>query len=302
LTHVTFSANTVTSGGSGGGVYNDSGSPKIRNSILWGNNGGQIINAGGTAVITDSLVQSGYAGGTHILTADPHLGPLGNYGGSTQTLALLPNSAAIDAANATDCPATDQRGQARNDLVCDLGAYELKYTDSTQVELPASSSTLTTYGPALAGVQWNSAYADPGSILIEKLTVPAVTPGAESINVYWKITPTVASGTNVTLKLCYTDAESHGLSLSSLRFWRYHSGSWSQVGTIPTTSRDSAGNNCAQINGVDSFSTWTLANAQPTAVRLALFDAKPAAPSGWGWILGLLGIGAGLAALREYGL
>lgn len=301
LTHVTFSANTVTSGGSGGGVYNDSGSPQIRNSILWGNSGGQMVNTGGTATVTNSLVQGGYASGTNILTADPHLGPLGNYGGNTPTLALLPNSAAIDAANATYCPATDQRGQARNDLRCDLGAYELKYTDSAQVELPASSSALTTYGPALAGVQWNSAYANPGPILIQKLIVPAISQGPESINVRWKITPTVTSGTQMTLILCYTDAESHGLSLSALRFWRYHSGSWSQVGAAPVISSTS-GHNCAQISGVDTFSTWTLADAQPTAVRLALFDAKSAALSGWLWLVGLMGIGVGLAALRKYSL
>jgi fibronectin-binding autotransporter adhesin len=59
---------------------------------------------------------------------DPLLGELGDHGGSTLTVPLLPGSPAIDAA---DCiaiagvfMAVDQRGAARNAL-CDVGAYEL---------------------------------------------------------------------------------------------------------------------------------------------------------------------------------
>lgn len=44
-------------------------------------------------------------------------------GGSTPTHALLEESAAIDAGDATRCPATDQRGYARLGS-CDIGAFE----------------------------------------------------------------------------------------------------------------------------------------------------------------------------------
>ncbi len=72
---------------------------------------------------------------SHDLTnAAAHLGPLQNNGGPTATQALLPGSAAIDAANPAGCHddtgapvAIDQRGAARpiNNPGCDIGAFEL---------------------------------------------------------------------------------------------------------------------------------------------------------------------------------
>jgi hypothetical protein len=44
---------------------------------------------------------------------DPRLGPLGNYGGPTQTMPLLPGSPAIDAGTSDGAPVADQRGQLR---------------------------------------------------------------------------------------------------------------------------------------------------------------------------------------------
>jgi hypothetical protein len=57
---------------------------------------------------------------------DPLLGPLGDYGGSTPTLSLLPGSPAIDRGDDLACPPNDQRGMARpQGLACDIGAFEL---------------------------------------------------------------------------------------------------------------------------------------------------------------------------------
>ncbi|MFD0008417.1 choice-of-anchor Q domain-containing protein [Streptomyces sp. NPDC127178] len=54
---------------------------------------------------------------------DPLVGPLADNGGPTDTVALLPGSLALDAADG--CPATDQRGIARpQGAACDIGAYE----------------------------------------------------------------------------------------------------------------------------------------------------------------------------------
>ncbi|WP_406411348.1 choice-of-anchor Q domain-containing protein [Streptomyces sp. NBC_01614] len=54
---------------------------------------------------------------------DPLVGPLADNGGPTDTVALLPGSLALDAADG--CPATDQRGVARpQGAACDIGAYE----------------------------------------------------------------------------------------------------------------------------------------------------------------------------------
>jgi hypothetical protein len=54
---------------------------------------------------------------------NPRLAPLGNYGGPTQTMALLPGSPAIDAGTSTGAPATDQRGLSPVGTV-DIGAFE----------------------------------------------------------------------------------------------------------------------------------------------------------------------------------
>lgn len=66
------------------------------------------------------------------------LGSLGNYGGVTQSISLLPGSAAIDAgANCADT--FDQRGFSRNEL-CDIGAFESQGFTIT----PASGNNQTT--------------------------------------------------------------------------------------------------------------------------------------------------------------
>ncbi|MEW6493385.1 MAG: choice-of-anchor Q domain-containing protein [Cyanobacteriota bacterium] len=62
-----------------------------------------------------------------IITVDPLLGLLANNGGSTQTLAPLPGSPAINTGNNTPCPAIDQRGVARpQGGICDIGAVEVQ--------------------------------------------------------------------------------------------------------------------------------------------------------------------------------
>ena len=179
------------------------------------------------------MVQGGYAGGTNIITADPMLGTLGNYGGSTQTIPLQPSSSAIDAGNATYCPVTDQRGQARDDLQCDIGAYELKYADSPTVIRTVSSVTMTTFGPALVGIQRGGG-TDPGIVTVTKSLTWQTKP-ANAIDAYWSITPAVNSGLNLTLMLCYLSAELNGLNESALRFWRYSGGTWTQVGPASLT-------------------------------------------------------------------
>jgi hypothetical protein len=62
------------------------------------------ISDGATGFTTSTLIGSSAA------PIDPLLAPLGNYGGLTQTIALLPGSRAIDAGNSA-LP-TDQRGMS----------------------------------------------------------------------------------------------------------------------------------------------------------------------------------------------
>jgi predicted outer membrane repeat protein len=130
LTNVTFNSNSATN--DGGGMHNSSSNPEIRNTIFWGNtatSGAQISNSSSTPVVSDSVVQDGCPTGstcTTIITTDPLLGALGDYGGSTQTIPLLAGSSAIDTGNDAVCPATDQRGVTRpQGAHCDIGAFEL---------------------------------------------------------------------------------------------------------------------------------------------------------------------------------
>jgi hypothetical protein len=114
-------------------MFNSGSNPTLRNVILWGDTVNEIY---GTATVSYSVVQgaSEYSG-TGNKNTDPMLGPLGNYGGFTQTFPLLAGSSAVDAgddtvsicdANTVDNDNFDQNGVARpSDLHCDIGAYEL---------------------------------------------------------------------------------------------------------------------------------------------------------------------------------
>ncbi|MBI3941852.1 MAG: DUF11 domain-containing protein [Chloroflexi bacterium] len=84
-----------------------------------------------------------------ITNTNPLLQPLGNYGGTTLTYAMLPDSPAIDAGENDGCPAKDQRGTARpldgngdGQAICDIGAYEYVY-DPQEADL-----LITIAGPA----------------------------------------------------------------------------------------------------------------------------------------------------------
>ncbi len=130
LTNVTFKGNWAAY--AGGGMANTNNShPVIQNAVFWGNSaasgGAQIINGeDSSAVIHDSILQGDCpvrGDCTNILTTDPLLGALGWYGGFTQTVPLLPGSAAIDALDTSACPASDQRGMGRFGG-CDIGAFE----------------------------------------------------------------------------------------------------------------------------------------------------------------------------------
>ncbi|MHB1133115.1 MAG: choice-of-anchor Q domain-containing protein [Chloroflexota bacterium] len=148
VTNSTFSAN---SGSFGGAIYS-TGALTLANSTLSGNStdfiGGGLFISGGTLSYTNTIVANSTGVDCYLdsedasiitnvgnlvedgacspaFTGDPKLGPLADNGGPTQTFALLAGSPAIDAGNATACPATDQRGVARPlGAGCDIGAYE----------------------------------------------------------------------------------------------------------------------------------------------------------------------------------
>ncbi len=137
LTNCTVAGNSAPQ--SGGGMYN-AGTTTLTNTIVAGNTNKSSAASDvgvGTNLSSDSsnnMIGSGGAGGLTngvngniVAPASLGLAPLGYYGGPTQTVALLPGSAAINAvpAGAAGTPATDQRGFARNTAAkTDIGAFQ----------------------------------------------------------------------------------------------------------------------------------------------------------------------------------
>src|SRR5216683_245435 len=119
----------------GGGSLANFNAASVKNSIVGNSSGGNCygtITASGANLDTDGSCRS--ISFTTVTPAQLNLGPLAlNPPGTTATQALLPGSAAINAAtNCTDVSGnsvtTDQRGVARPDngeSACDIGAFEL---------------------------------------------------------------------------------------------------------------------------------------------------------------------------------
>ena len=170
VTNSTISNNTASgSTGSGGGIRVNQGSATFANVTISGNsaagNGGGIATGGGTVTLTNTIVagntdttighspndingtvaaaskndligdaatSGGLTNGTsgNLVGVAPVLAPLATYTGTTQTIALLPGSPAIDAGDDPTCAAVpvgglDQRGVARTQGIhCDIGAFE----------------------------------------------------------------------------------------------------------------------------------------------------------------------------------
>jgi hypothetical protein len=199
LTNVTFSGNSAST--TGGGMYNDGGSnPQIRNTIFWSNtapSGAQIYNSGSSPVVSDSVVQDGYIG-TNIITADPVLGVLGNYGGSTQTIPLLGGSSAIDTGNDAVCPATDQRGITRPvGAHCDIGSFEFVDTFAPTVETFTVTTSSNSLNIPITVFNASDNVGVTGYLITTSSTPP--TAGAASWSGTTPTTFTVASDGNYTL-------------------------------------------------------------------------------------------------------
>jgi hypothetical protein len=92
------------------------------------------ITSQGYNLSTDGSCANLLKQASDLTTTDPKLGPLADNGGSTETIALLPGSPAIDAVPTADCTdtsgnpvTTDQRGVSRpQGTACDIGAFELQ--------------------------------------------------------------------------------------------------------------------------------------------------------------------------------
>ena len=131
ISNTTLTLNRATVGGALAGTA------VLQNTIIsdspWGSNCSGTLTSNGYSLSSDDTCNLNGPGDLN--NTDPMLGRLGNYGGPTQTIPLLPGSPAIDAGNPNGCTDgnghllnTDQRGKARPDKEdsggCDMGAFE----------------------------------------------------------------------------------------------------------------------------------------------------------------------------------
>jgi hypothetical protein len=141
VTGCTMSGNSAAGGisRSGGGIWN-AGTLTLFDTIVAGNAGSPSpdlddeeagLTSRGHNLIGDGTGGSGYDPtdlvGTFGNPIDPKLGPLQDNGGPTLTMALLPDSPAINAGDPTNAPQWDQRGPGYPRVVngmIDIGAYE----------------------------------------------------------------------------------------------------------------------------------------------------------------------------------
>jgi hypothetical protein len=148
------SGNPSTNPTDAGGVeLYDVTSAKFQNTIVANNSpsdchirAGGFLPGAGVNMDSDSTCFNG-ASDKH---GNPQLGPLQDNGAQTDTMALLDGSPAINSADNSICPATDQRGVTRPQPAsgtCDIGAYEAQPPDATT----GAASGVTTNSATLNG-------------------------------------------------------------------------------------------------------------------------------------------------------
>jgi hypothetical protein len=140
LQHVTVANNAGT------GINIIGGLTEIENTIVSGNGYDCYWNPAYTPTLLGVNISENCRSFT---SGDLLLQPLADNGGPTETHALQPGSAAIDAAT-LECPPIDQRGVARPfGDACDAGAFEFDPTlDAESIALQAPA-TLTAVTPAM---------------------------------------------------------------------------------------------------------------------------------------------------------
>ena len=126
-------------------IANTNGTLRSHNSLIayGGANGNAYgtITDDGYNICSDGTAQL-FSGSSYNFT-DPLLGPLANYGGPTLSMALLPDSPAIDSGDSVDFPSTDQRGFVRPfGEGPDMGAYEYQSDQVQSLSITSLSNSV----------------------------------------------------------------------------------------------------------------------------------------------------------------
>ncbi len=170
LTDCTVAGNSAVNGG---GLSSLDGSVTLGNTIVAENTATTsgpdalgILASQGNNLIGETDDSSGWVAsdliGTGAQPLNPVLAPLGNYGGPTQTMALLPGSPAIDAGDNSLIPSgvvTDQRGLPRIvHAIVDIGAFESSLFTITVISGSGQSTPVYTdsSAPLVATVTANN--------------------------------------------------------------------------------------------------------------------------------------------------
>jgi CSLREA domain-containing protein len=186
ITNSTFTGNTNLGSAPGTAIFSESNSVTNVTNCTISQNIGQSVaifqNSGGTGQVNlkNSIVAANSGGntsgvtdlGNNLIGGTPLLAPLGNYGGPTQTMALLPGSPAINAVTSTGAPATDQRGASRVGAV-DIGAFESRgFTIAATSGTPQSATIKTAFASALVA-SVSSGFSEPVTGGVVTFVAPA---------------------------------------------------------------------------------------------------------------------------------
>ncbi|HEY54344.1 MAG TPA: hypothetical protein G4N94_12915, partial [Caldilineae bacterium] len=298
LANSTLSNNSASS--HGGGIHSKTGSSfVVKNSIVAAQatgtdcyiNGGSISSSGYNLESGDSC---GFTSAGDLQNTDPKLNPLSN-----GVMTPKSDSPAIDGGNPADpgssgdaCLANDQRGNARDDLRCDMGAVEVQLSDTDTVIKDVSGAGTFTFGPTLVKIEVTN---QGGLSQLQVQHHDGDHPDATRMNgQWWGITPT-GSGFTANLDLPHMVTPD-----ANAKVCKHVSGStWD-------CARDGSTADRVWRNGLTEFSDWAVGdNVGPTAVTLRDFAAG-GGPDGlgavlWGGMLAVLaGVGAWLGLRREY--
>lgn len=107
-------------------------------------------------------------------SGDPGLLPLADNGGATPTLALAPNSIAINTGDTDTCLSTDQRG-ANRDAQCDVGAFEFGVSAETITVSLAPANIDENGGASTGTVTRSQPFDGPLTIELQSSDVATVT-------------------------------------------------------------------------------------------------------------------------------
>ena len=280
LANTTITGNQTVVANSGGGIRSVSGATSLINCTITGNYanaGGGISNIGPSSptYIRNTIIagntDSGFFGapdvfgtfnylGNNVIGGNPLLAPLGNYGGATQTHALLPGSPALNAGNncvlTNSCASNnlgfnltnDQRGAGFNRQVggaVDIGAFESR------------GFTLAISNGDNQSADINTSFANPLAVLVTANNAGEPVQGGA-------ITFTSpASGASATVAGNPAEIDSNGLTVSGI-----------------VTANGTAGNYTVQAGGPGLAAvSFNLSNIAPCST-LIISPAAGALPSG----------------------